>query len=83
MTEVQVELYDELRDLVCDVLELEPGEVTGTTSFVDDHGVDSLSLIELVSQCEKRYRIQIAESQLKTMLTLDGVYRVVTEAEAI
>ncbi|SEC49575.1 acyl carrier protein [Amycolatopsis tolypomycina] len=83
MTEVKVELYEELRDLVCDVLELEPGEVDGTSSFVDDHGVDSLSLIELVSQCEKRYRIRIAESQLKTMLTLDGVYHVVTEAEAI
>jgi acyl carrier protein len=83
MTEVKVELYDELRDLVCDVFELEPEEVTGTSSFVDDLGVDSLSLIELVSQCEKRYRIRIAESQLKTMLTLDGVYRVVTEAEAI
>jgi acyl carrier protein len=83
MTEVKVELYEELRELVCDVLELEPGEVTGTSSFVDDNGVDSLSLIELVSQCEKRYRIRIAESQLKTMLTLDGVYQVVTEAEAI
>ncbi|MEQ0558029.1 acyl carrier protein [Amycolatopsis sp. NEAU-NG30] len=83
MTDVKVELYDELRDLVCDVFELEPEEVTGTSSFVDDLGVDSLSLIELVSQCEKRYRIRIAESQLKTMLTLDGVYRVVTEAEAI
>jgi len=83
MTEVQTELHDELRDLVCDVLELEPEEVTGTSSFVEDHGVDSLSLIELVAQCEKRYRIQIAESQLKTMLTLDGVYRVVTEAEAL
>ncbi len=83
MTEVKVELYEELRELVCDVLELEPGEVTGTSSFVDDNGIDSLSLIELVSQCEKRYRIRIAESQLKTMLTLDGVYRVVTEAEAI
>jgi acyl carrier protein len=80
---VKVELYEELRELVCDVLELEPGEVTGTSSFVDDNGVDSLSLIELVSQCEKRYRIRIAESQLKTMLTLDGVYQVVTEAEAI
>ncbi|WP_410641045.1 acyl carrier protein [Amycolatopsis sp. lyj-346] len=83
MTEVRVELYDELRDLVCDVLELEPEEVSGTSSFVEDHGVDSLSLIELVAQCEKRYRVQIAESQLKTMLTLDGVYRVVTEAEAL
>ncbi|MEU5259425.1 acyl carrier protein [Amycolatopsis sp. NPDC021455] len=83
MTEVKADLYDELRELVCDVLELEPGEITGTSSFVDDLGVDSLSLIELVSQCEKRYRIRIAESQLKTMLTLDGVYRVVTEAEAI
>jgi acyl carrier protein len=83
MTDVKVELYEELRELVCDVLELEPGEVTGTSSFVDDNGVDSLSLIELVSQCEKRYRIRIAESQLKTMLTLDGVYQVVTEAEAI
>jgi acyl carrier protein len=83
MTEVKVELYEELRELVCDVLELEPDEVTGTSSFVDDNGVDSLSLIELVSQCEKRYRIRIAESQLKTMLTLDGVYQVVTEAEAI
>jgi len=47
MTEVKVELYDELRDLVADVLELEPGELTGTSSFVEDHGVDSLSLIEL------------------------------------
>ncbi|MEC3975545.1 acyl carrier protein [Amycolatopsis sp. H20-H5] len=83
MTHVRVELYTELKDIVCDVLELEPEEVTATSSFVDDHGIDSLSIIALVGLCEKRYGIEIEEAQLKIMLTLDGVYQVVTEAKSI
>jgi acyl carrier protein len=74
------ERLEEIKELVCDVLEIEPEEVSPTSLFKEDHDADSLRSIEILALLERTYTITIDQSELPRMVNLDGVYAVVAEA---
>ncbi len=63
----------ELREIVAEVLEVETDELTDTGDFVEDYEADSLRAIEILARIEKRYRVEIPQSELAAMRTLAGV----------
>lgn len=67
----------ELRDLVADVLEIEPDELTEDGNFVDVYEVDSLLAIEMVAQIDSRYGTEISVQELARMTDLRSVQDVV------
>jgi acyl carrier protein len=69
--------YSELAEIVADVLEVEPGDLTDTGDFVEDYEADSLRAIEILARIEKRFRVEIPQSELAAMRTLKGVREVV------
>ncbi|MGP0051422.1 MAG: acyl carrier protein [Solirubrobacteraceae bacterium] len=79
MTETTTGRYEELREIVADVLELEPDELTAEGEFVDEYSADSLRAIEILARIEKRYDIEIPQSELPKMHNLQAVYDVVAE----
>lgn len=70
----------EIKNLVCDILELEHEEVTETSLFKEEHGADSLRAIEILATLEKTFSIKIPQAQMATMVNLAGVYAVVRSA---
>ncbi|WP_026424615.1 acyl carrier protein [Actinokineospora inagensis] len=70
----------QIKDIVCDILELEPEEVTPTSLFKEDHDADSLRAIEILASLEKAFNITIDQSELPRMVNLEGVYTVVAES---
>ncbi len=71
-----------IKEIVCDVLELEEDEVTDSSLFKEDHGADSLRAIEILAGLEKEFKVTIEQTELERMVNLDGVYAVVGEALA-
>ncbi|MEW2075155.1 acyl carrier protein [Streptomyces sp. NPDC012403] len=69
-----------VKEIVCDILELEEDEVTETSLFIDEHGADSLRAIEILASLEKEFGITIDQSELAQMVNLEAVYKVVAEA---
>lgn len=65
-----------IKDIITEVLEIEPEEMTETSLFVKDHGADSLRAIEIMSRLEKRLGIQIPQNDLAKMTNLENVYAV-------
>jgi acyl carrier protein len=47
------EIFEIVRDLLADILEIDPDTIAESQSFVDDLAADSLALIELVESLEK------------------------------
>jgi acyl carrier protein len=68
-----------IKDLVCDILEIEPDEVTETSLFKEDHGADSLRAIEILASLEKRFKVVIDQAELSRMVNLEGIHAVLTE----
>lgn len=68
-----------IKEIVCDILEIEEDEMTETSHFVEDHEADSLLAIEILAGMEKEFKVTIEQSELPRMVTLKGVYEVVAE----
>ena len=79
MTEA-ADRYQELREIVAAVLEIEPDELMETADFVDEYEADSLRAIEILARIEKKYKIDIPQHLLAEMRNLKAVYAIVAEA---
>jgi acyl carrier protein len=73
------ERLEDIREIVTEVLEIEPEELGDTDSFIEDHGADSLRAIEILARLEKKYRVEIPQSELPKMVNLTAVYSVLAE----
>ncbi|MEU8165680.1 acyl carrier protein [Micromonospora sp. NPDC049004] len=67
----------ELREIVAEVLELEPEEVADTADFVEEYEADSLRAIEILARIEKKYKVEIPQAELNEMRSLKAVHEVV------
>jgi acyl carrier protein len=65
---------EELRELVAEVLELEPEELTDTGDFMDDYEADSLRAIEILARLDKKYKVEIPQVELPELRNLKAVY---------
>jgi acyl carrier protein len=79
-TQLTAEQIDRLRDIVVDVLELEPEELTETSLFIEDHGADSLLAIEILARIEQEFTVSIPQEKLGEMTNLAGVCTVVARS---
>ncbi len=49
------EVFQLVRDQLADILEIEPGSISESSSFAEDLDADSLALIELVEGLEEEF----------------------------
>jgi acyl carrier protein len=66
-----------IKEIVSEILEIVPAEMTETSLFKEDHNADSLRAIEIMATLEKEFSIRIPEEELAKMVTLAGIYDVV------
>ncbi|WP_329044948.1 phosphopantetheine-binding protein [Amycolatopsis sp. NBC_01488] len=69
-----------IKEIVCDVLEIDEDEMTPTSLFIDDHGADSLLAIEILALLEKEFKVTIEQAELPRMVNLTAVHEVVAES---
>ncbi|MFI9388701.1 acyl carrier protein [Kutzneria sp. NPDC052558] len=80
MTATTDERTAKIKEIVCEILEIEEDEITDTSLFIEDHEADSLRAIEILASLEKAFGIVIEQSELPRMANLNGVYEVTAEA---
>ncbi|MFB6613104.1 acyl carrier protein [Streptomyces sp. NPDC085524] len=76
------EQREQIKEIVCEILEIEIADVTDTSLFKEDHNADSLGAIEILSNLERTFSIEIDQAELTRMVNLDGVVAVVEEGLA-
>lgn len=73
------DLENELRSLIAEIIEKDPGQVTPEARFYEDLGVDSMMALEILAAIEKKYRIAIPEEKLAQLVTLKDTVTVAKE----
>lgn len=56
-----------LKDLIAQVLSVDPNEITLETSFVDDLGADSLDIYQIVMGIEEEFGISLSPEEVGTV----------------
>ncbi|MFJ1610695.1 acyl carrier protein [Streptomyces sp. NPDC088253] len=71
-----------VREIICDILELEEDELILTGRLREDYGADSMNAVEIQSRIEVEFDIEIAREDLKRMVDLKTVLELLDTAKA-
>ena len=66
-------MFERVKEIIEEQLNLDGVEITETSSFKDDLGADSLDLFELVMAFEEEYNIEIPSEDLEQIATVGDI----------
>ena len=71
--------FEKLREIIADVMSIEPDEITEDVSFENDLGADSLDLFQIVMGIEDAFDIEIETEEAEKIVTVgDAVEQIKT-----
>ncbi|MFP4123896.1 acyl carrier protein [Coleofasciculus sp.] len=66
------EIFDRVKKIVAEQLEVEPGDVTPKANFANDLNADSLDVVELVMALEEEFDIEIPDEAAEQIATVQA-----------
>ena len=60
-------VFEKIREILCDQLDLEEDKVTMESSIVDDLGADSLDVVDLIMSLEEEFDIEIPDEEIENI----------------
>lgn len=64
------DLENDIRNIIAEIVEKDPKEITPDAKFVEELGMDSMMALEIMAGIEKKYKIAIPEEKLAQITTL-------------
>lgn len=73
------DIETEIKNIIAEIVEKNPGEIMPDAKFVEDLGVDSMMALEILAAIEKKYKITIPEDKLMELQTLNKTIEIAKE----
>ncbi|MCI9076006.1 MAG: acyl carrier protein [Dorea sp.] len=62
--------FEKLREIIADVMSIEPDEITEDVSFENDLGADSLDIFQIIMGIEDAFDIEIDNEEAEKIVTV-------------
>ena len=62
--------FEKLQEIIAEVLNVDPEEITMDTTFVDDLGADSLDVFQIIMGIEEEFDIGISDEDAEKSVTV-------------
>ena len=62
--------FEKIKKIIAEVLNVDEEEITMDTTFVDDHGADSLDVFQIIMGIEEEFDIEIANEEAEKIATV-------------
>ena len=72
-------VFEKVREILCDQLDLEEDKVTMDSDIVEDFEADSLDVVDLVMSLEDEFNIEIPDEEIENLHTVGDVVAYVEE----
>ena len=72
-------VFEKVREIICDQLEIDEGKVTMDTDIVNDLDADSLDIVDLVMSLEDEYGLEMPDEEVEKIKTVGDVVRYIEE----
>lgn len=63
-------VFDDVKQIICDELNVDPEKVTMEASLADDLGADSLDAVEVIMALEEKFDMSVDDEVAKTIHTV-------------
>jgi len=78
-TEDYTMIFEKVRAIIVDQLDVDEEKVTLTANIQDDLGADSLDIVDLVMSFEEEFDMEIPDDQVETIKTVGDIVKFVEE----
>ena len=75
------EIFERIRDIIVEQLDVEEDEITVDTSFTEDLEADSLDIVELMMSLEEEFNMEIDEDDATKIVTVGDAVKYVQERQ--
>ena len=72
-------MFDKIKSIMMDQLNIDENDITEDTSFKDDLGLDSLDLFELAMAMEEEFGVEIPQEDLESIVTVGDAVEYIKE----
>lgn len=72
-------MFEKIREIICDQLELEEDVVTMEAVLLEDLGADSIDLADLVMTFEDEFDLEISDDDLENIKTVGDIVKYIEE----
>ena len=72
-------VFEKLRALIAEQLELDECEITIESELIDDLGADSLDVVDLVMTIEDEFEIEVPDEAIENMRTVGDAVKFIEE----
>ena len=66
-------MFEQVKNLLIDELQIEAADITMDAELVNDLGINSLELADLVLLCEERFHIEINDEEIHKFISVGDV----------
>lgn len=73
------EIFEKVKKILIEKLSVNESDIKEDSSLVDDLGVDSLDLVELLMKFEEEFKIEISEEETQKILTIKDIVDFIEE----
>ena len=73
------EIFDKIKEIVADLLDIDPETIKPESKFQADLGADSLDLVELIMEFEERFGGEISDEDAQKITTVGEAVKYVEE----
>jgi len=70
-------IEQEIREIIAEIIERKPEEITPDAKLVEDLGADSMMALEILAAIEKKYRVVVPEENLPKLTSLRRIMELV------
>lgn len=72
--------FQKLKEVIADVLNVDPEEIKMETTFVDDLGADSLDVFQIIMGIEEEFNIEIPPEKAEGITTVEEAVNLIKSA---
>ena len=73
--------FDKLKQVIANVLSVDPEEITMDTTFTDDLGADSLDVFQIIMGIEEEFDIEIPAEEAEKISTVEEAVELIKNAK--
>lgn len=73
--------FEKLREIIADVLNVDPNEITEETTFADDLGADSLDLYQILMGLEEEFGMTVDQEAAEKVKTAGDALKLLKSAK--
>lgn len=68
-------MFEELKELICNYVEVAPEDIKPESKFIDDLGFNSFDFVSLLGEVEEKFGVSVNEEDILDLATVDDAVK--------